>query len=142
MVVVTVSDFRGALPEFNDANAYPDAYIQRFITQAEMYISTQSGRLRDNVRKLAIEYMTAHLITLSATDGTGATKSDSSSAGMTLASASIDSVSVSYQGLIAKDAFEQWIQSTLYGRLYWALLSANNPVGIHYVGTPRAFGIR
>lgn len=142
MVVVTVSDFRTALPEFSSVTTYPDAYIQRFITQAEMYISTQSGRLRDNVRKLAIEYMTAHLITLSATDGAGATKADSASAGMTLASASIDSVSVSYQGLIAKDAFEQWIQSTLYGRLYWALLSANNPVGIHYVGTPRAFGIR
>ena len=142
MVIVTVSDFRGALPEFNDVNAYPDAYIQRFITHAEMFISTQSGRLRDDVRKLAIEYMTAHLITLSATDGTGATKDDSSSAGMTLASSSIDSVSVSFQGLIAKDSFEQWIQSTPYGRLYWALLSANNPVGIHYVGTPRAFGVR
>ena len=141
-VSVSVADLRSAFPEFGSVTKYPNAYIQRFITQAELYISTVSGRIRDDVRVLAIEYMTCHLMTLSAIDGGGNINSDSGSAGGVLASSTIDSVSVSFQGLVAGTAFEQWIQSTPYGKMYWALLQANNPVGVHYVGSPRAFGIR
>ena len=141
-VNVTVSDFRAAFPEFSSTTQYPDAYIQRFITQATMYITNQSGIIRDDVRILAIEYMTAHLITLAAIDGKGNANSDSSTAGGVLTSASIDAVSVSFQAVIAKDAFEQWIQSTPYGKMYWALLSANMPGGIYWCGTPRLAGIR
>lgn len=141
-VNVTVSDFRNALPEFNSTIRFPDAYVQRFITQSTMYISTQSGIIRDDVRVLAIEYMTAHLITLAAIDGLGNDKNDSSTSGGVLTAASIDSVSVSFQAVIAKDAFEQWIQSTPYGKMYWALLSANMPGGIFWVGSPRVAGIR
>ena len=141
-VNVTVSDFRNALPEFNSTIRFPDAYVQRFITQSTMYISTQSGIIRDDVRVLAIEYMTAHLITLASIDGLGNDKNDSSTSGGVLTAASIDSVSVSFQAVIAKDAFEQWIQSTPYGKMYWALLSANMPGGIFWVGSPRVAGIR
>lgn len=141
-VNVTVSDFRTALPEFSSTTQYPDAYIQRFITQATMYISAQSGIIRDDVRVLAIEYMTAHLITLAAIDGQGNVNSNNSNSGGVLTSASIDAVSVAFQAVIAKDAFEQWIQSTPYGKMYWALLSANMPGGIYWCGTPRLYGIR
>lgn len=141
-VSVSVSDLRSAFPEFASVTAYPNAYIQRFITQATMYISTVSRIIRDDVRVLAIEYMACHLMTLSAIDGAGNIKDDNGSAGGVLTNASIDSVSVGYQGVIARDGFEQWIQSTPYGKMYWALLKANTPVGIHYVGSPRVFGIR
>lgn len=140
-VNVTVAEYRLALPEFSDTTKYPNAYIERFITQATMYISTQSGIIRDDVRKLAIEYMVGHLITLSAVDGQGNAQGDGNSGGV-LTSASIESVSVAFQAVIAKDAFEQWIQSTPYGKMYWALLEANTPTGVFWVGSPRIHGIR
>ena len=140
-VNVTVAEFRLALPEFASVTKYPEAYIQRFITQSTMFITNQSGIIRDDVRILAIEYMTAHLITLAAVDGAG-NATDQTNSGGVLTSASIDSVSVAFQAVIAKDAFEQWIQSTPYGKLYWALLSANMPGGIFWVGSPKVFGIR
>lgn len=140
-VEVTVATFRSSLPEFADTTKYPNTYIQRFITQSTMFITTDSGIIKDDVRVLAIEYMTAHLITLAAIDGAGNKVADGNSGGV-LTSASIDSVSVAFQAVIAKDAFEQWIQSTPYGKLYWALLSANMPTGVYWVGTPRLHGIR
>lgn len=140
-VNVTVAEFRLALPEFADTTKYPDAYIQRFITQSTMFITTDSGIIRDDVRVLAIEYMTAHLITLAAIDGAGNKVADGNSGGV-LTSASIESVSVAFQGVIAKNAFEQWIQSTPYGKMYWALLEANTPTGVFWVGSPRIHGIR
>ncbi|MBP5789225.1 MAG: DUF4054 domain-containing protein [Neisseriaceae bacterium] len=140
-VSVTVAELKLAFPEFSDSTKYPDAYVQRFITMATMYISTVSGVIRDNVRVLAIEYMACHLMTLSAVDGAGNAQGDGNAGGI-LASAHIESVSVAFQGVIASDAFEQWIQSTPYGKMLWALLSVNNPTGIYWVGSPRAFGIR
>ena len=140
-VNVTVSEFRLAFPEFGNTTKYPDGYIQRFITMASMFITKDSGRIKDEVRVLALEYMTGHLITLSALDGQGNAQGDGNAGGV-LSSAHIESVSVAYQTAIAKDMFEQWIQSTPYGKMYWALLSANNPAGIFWIGSPRAFGIR
>ena len=141
-VTVTVAELRAAFPEWADTTKYPNSYLQRFLTQATMYISTKNYRIRPDVRVLAIEYMTGHLITLSALDGKGNANSNADTAGSVITSASVDSVSVSMVAPIAKDAFEQWIQSTPYGKAYWALLSANNPTGIFYVGTPRLHGIR
>lgn len=140
-VSVTVSDLRSAFPEFSDTTKYPNGYIERFITMATMYISTVSGVIRDDVRKLAIEYMACHLMTLSAVDGQGNSQGDGNAGGV-LASAHIESVSVAFQTVLAKDSFEQWIQSTPYGKMYWALLSANTPTGVYWIGSPRVFGIR
>lgn len=141
-VNVTAQIFKAAFPEFSCSVKYPDAYVERFLTQSTMFISTDSGVIKDDVRILAIEYLTAHLITLAAIDGQGNANSDSGNSGGVLTSASIDSVSVAFQAVIAKDAFEQWIQSTPYGKLYWALLSANMPAGIYWAGSPRIWGIR
>lgn len=140
-VDVTVNGFRTQFPEF-DATNYPDALITRFITMAEAYCSTTNYRIRPAVRILLIELMMAHLITLSEIDPTThEVKTMGGIAGFEL-SASVDGVSVSKQAPIAKNSFEQWIQSTGYGQQYWALLVANVPTPIHWVGTPRAFGIK
>lgn len=138
-ITVSVQDLRGAFPEFGNETQYPDAYIERFITQATMYISTDNRVLRPDVRKLAIEYMACHLMSLTAQDAAGnATGND----GNIVTSSHIGSVSVSIQAPIARNAFEQWIQSTPYGKAYWALLTANNPTGVFWIGTPRLRGVR
>ena len=142
-VVVTVQDWREAFPEFANAETYPDGYLQRFLTQAQSYISTQNYRLSPQTRILAIELMSSHLLTLSAVDAQGNPISASGGvSGGIIAGATIDGVSVQMVAPIAADAFEQWIQSTPYGKQYWALLTANNPTGVYYLGNPRVWGIR
>lgn len=140
-VNVTVAGFRAAFPEFDAAN-YTDALVQRFLTMATAYISTKNYHIKPAVRELLIELMTAHLITLAEIDPTThEVKSSGSAAGFEV-SATVGGVSVSLQAPIARNAFEQWIQSTGYGQQYWALLVANVPTPVHYIGTPKAFGIR
>ena len=137
-VVITVDKFRKAFPEFT-VEKYPDEFIERFIVMATSFISTRNFRIRPEVRLLAIEYMMAHLISLSAVGGDGST---TGSDGNIIVSSSIGSVSVGIQAPIARNAFEQWIQSTGYGKQYWALMKMNNPTGIFWVGNPSAFGVR
>lgn len=140
-VEVTVAMLKEAFPEFN-VEAYSDAVLNRYILMAEAYCSTRNWRIRPAVRILLIELMAAHLITLAGLDPvTGIVKGSASATGFET-SASVGGVSVSLQAPIARNAFEQWINSTGYGQQYWALLVANVPTPVHYIGTPRAFGIR
>lgn len=141
-VTVNIQDFREAFPEFSDTTRYPDKFLERFLAEATSFISVRNFRIRPDVRVLAIEYMMGHLITLAATDGAGNPNANASDAGTIVTSAHIDSVSVSMMAPIASDAFAQWIQTTAYGRKYWALLTVNNPTGVFWLGSPRAFGIR
>lgn len=140
-VVITLADFRTAFPEF-PATAYPDALCNRFLIMAQSYCSTKNFRIKPETRILLIQLMTAHLITLAKIDPTTHTESGRGEITGFETSASVGGVSVSLQAPISKDAFEQWIQSTGYGQQYWALLCANSPTGVHYVGISRAFGIR
>ena len=139
-VVVSVSDFRNQFSEFKVAD-YPNALVQRFITMAEAYCSVKNFRVKPAVRVLLIELMTAHLITLNNIDPTTHESTGSGSVTGFETSASVGGVSVSLQAPIARNAFEQWINSTGYGQQYWALLVANCPTPVHYVGCP-AWGIR
>lgn len=140
-VVITLTAFREAFPEFS-VSEYPDTLCNRFLTMAQAYCSTVNFRVKPATRILLIQLMTAHLITLAEIDQTThSVKSMGSPTGFET-SANVGGVSVTLQAPIAKDAFEQWINSTGYGQQYWALLSANTPTGVHYIGTPRAFGIR
>lgn len=139
-VVVTVQGFRTQFPEFDVTN-YPDTLVQRFITMAEAYCSTKNFRVKPAVRILLIELMVGHLITLNSIDPTTHESTGSGSITGFETSATVGGVSVSLQAPIAKNAFEQWIQSTGYGQQYWALLVANCPTPVHYVGCP-AWGIR
>lgn len=141
-VIVTISDFRSTFVEFANTTQYPDALVSRFITMAEAYCSTKNFRIKPATRILLIELMTAHLITLNNIDPTTHTATGASSTTGFEASASVDGVSVSRAIPNSKNGFESWIQSTGYGQQYWALLTANNPTGVHYVGVPNVFGIR
>lgn len=139
-VEITVKDFRCKFPEFDLAN-YPDNVLCRYLDMATAYCSTTNFRIRPKVRILLIELMAAHLITLAGIDPISHVATNSSATGFET-SATIDGVSVSKQAPIARNAFEQWINSTGYGQQYWALLVANTPTPIHYVGNPETFGIR
>lgn len=141
-VVVTVGDFRSAFPEFSNTTNYTNALLTRFITMAEAYCSTKNFRVKPETRILLIELMTAHLITLNNIDPTTHESTGSSEGAGFETSASVGGVSVSLQAPVAKNAFQTWINSTGYGQQYWALLVANNPTGVHYIGNPRVFGIR
>lgn len=138
-IELKAKDLREAFPEFANECKYPDGYLNRFLTQATAYISDYDCKLRPQVRLLAIQYMACHLMSLASVDAAG---NSTGADGNIVTSSHVGNVSVSIQAPIARDAFEQWIQSTPYGKAYWALLSANNPTGIFYIGTPRAFGIR
>lgn len=141
-VTITIADFRQAFAEFSNTTTYPDALCTRFLTQAQSYCSTKNFRVKPATRVLLIQLMAAHLITLSEIDPTTHTVSSMGKPTGFETSASVGGVSVSLQAPIVRDAFEQWINSTGYGQQYWALLTANSPTGVHYIGTPRAFGIR
>lgn len=140
-VEITVEDFRCHFPEF-DLAAYPDNVLCRYLHMATAYCSPKNFRIRPAVRILLIELMAAHLITLAGIDPTTHLATSSSGATGFETSATIDGVSVSKQAPIARNAFEQWINSTGYGQQYWAMLVANTPTPIHYVGNPETFGIR
>jgi hypothetical protein len=140
-VEISVEGFRCHFPEFILAT-YSDETVCRYLCQAEAYCSTTNFRIRPKVRVLLIYLMTAHLITLAGINSSNGLATNAGDITGFETSASIDGVSVSKQAPIARNAFEQWINSTGYGQQYWAMLTANVPTPIHYVGNPETFGIR
>lgn len=141
-IILTPAMFREAFPEFEDTNIYPDALLQRYITTAGLYVSKYKYWLKEDVQLLALEYMTAHLITLFNPSQGDQTSVGGTTAGGNVLSASVGQVSVSMQAPIASDAYAQWIQSTAYGKALWALLAAHIPAGMWFPGNPRPWGIR
>lgn len=140
-VVVSVQDFRNAFKEFCNPVQYKDCLLLRFLTQAQAYISRQSFVISDDIRLLLIQLMAAHLITLAEIDPrTGIVKSMTDAAGHEV-SATIDGVSVTREASIAKDGYEQWLQSTGYGQQYLGILQAHS-IGVFFCGNPRAWGIK
>lgn len=138
-VNITVSDFKSAFPEFSSLT---DAVLTRYLTQAQAYCSTTNFRIKPSTRVLAIQLLAGHLITLAKIDPTSGNATGAGSVSGFETSASVGGVSVSLQAPVARNAFETWINSTGYGQQYWALMTAVNPTGVHYVGNPRVFGIR
>lgn len=140
-VIVNIKDFRDSFREFCDPVKYKDCLLDRFLTQAQAYISPQTFVIKDDIRLLLIQLMAAHLITLSEIDPqTGIVTSMGSTAGAEI-SATVGGVSVTKQGQISKDSLEQWLQSTGYGQQYLAILQAHN-LGFYFVGKPFPWGIK
>lgn len=138
-VVVTVKDFKDAFSEFDMLS---DGVVSRFLTMTTAYVSTKNFRIKPSVRILLIELMTGHLITLAKIDPTTGKVGGMGEVTGFETSASVGGVSVSLQAPQSKNALEQWLNSTGYGQQYLALLIANCPTGVHYVGNPRVFSIR
>ena len=142
-VVITVGDIRAAFPEYDNAVKYKDAYIERHIATAEVFISDKNYIIRPEVRKLAIEYMTAHLMYLEnlAADGSFVGWDDSATSGA-VTSSHIGDVSVSLQPPIATEEWELWLEATPYGKMLLALLELQVPKHIYFPGKPNPWGIK
>lgn len=131
VIIITVSDFRSAMPAFSNSTKYPDATIELFIEQAYNYISNKNcGSLRDNARKYALELMAAHLLTIN-----DKIMSGNVSAGGRITSASIDKISVSLEAPQSKNDWNYWLSLTPYGQALLALLASKAPIGIYSGGT-------
>lgn len=129
-ITVTSDDFINDFPEFSSVQI---ATIDSYITQAECYISTEDyGILKANARKLAIELMTAHLLTL-----WKRISEDNQSQATFVSSANIGSVNVSLAPPNNRNQYEFWLNLTIYGTRLWALLSSVTPCGFYVAGSPQ-----
>ena len=62
-MTVSVSDFKTRFPEFSDNTEYPDARVQFFIDDTELYIGTDEPRWGGKY-DTAQTYLAAHLLSL------------------------------------------------------------------------------
>ena len=142
-VDINITEFRQAFPEFSNTTKYPDTYVNRHLSVAQLYISNQNFFLRPNVRKLAIQYMAAHLIFLETTDNNGNFIGWSDAAtGGAITSSHIGDVSVTLHPPVATEEWELWLESTPYGKMLLALLQLQRPAFIYKTGRPNPWGIK
>jgi len=142
-VVITVQEFREGFPEYSDTVKYKDVYIERHIATAEIFISDKNYIIRPAVRKLAIEYMTAHLIYLENLDANGnfVGWNESATSGA-VTSSHIGDVSVSLQPPVATKEWELWLEATPYGKMLLSLLELQVPKHLYFPGKPNPWGIK
>jgi len=130
-VVLSVGVFREDFDAFADVQKYSDAKIGKFIDRAYKYCSNKVRFvLSDCERLLAIELMTAHLLTLNdmIENGGNATLGQ-------IGSSTIGSVSVSLVAPLNKNALQYWLNLTGYGKDYLALLASHAPMGFYAGGS-------
>lgn len=126
-ITLTVEEFLQDFPEFVNKEVN---VLNSFITQAGCYVSTNNvGVLRNDCRKLAIELMVGHLVTIQDRMNNGQTATGQ------VASTSIDAVSVSLVAPPNKDQYEYWLNLTPYGQRLLALYMAKAPAGLYMVGS-------
>ena len=126
-VVLDLTSFRERFTAFSDETTYPDATIQTTWDTATIYVSNVANDcFTSDKLELALQQMTAHLLTLqdSIKDG-----------GMTgtVTSSTIDKVSVTLLAPTNYTEFEFWLNQTPYGQQLLALLSTVCAGGF-YVG--------
>lgn len=127
-VTLTVAQFRADFPEFADETKHTEPALTNILHRALGFVSRQNSTyLRDDKRILAIEYMAAHLKTLSDKAVAG------SSSGGLVGSSSVGDVSVTLIPPPIKKQFDYWCNQTIYGQSYLALLQTRAPAGM-YVG--------
>lgn len=142
MTIITYDDayFREVFPQFVSTVTYPEARIQINWDMAINFISDENGgaycgRMNLNQQKLAINYMTAHLLALSTLVTSGQTPG-------VLQGATIDKISVTYMPPPVKDEWRWWLSQTPYGQQLLALLSTLAVGGFYYGGSPELAAFR
>lgn len=129
VIDLTTDQFRCDFCEFSDFEKYKESLLSSYIKRAYSYISNKvSGVLSEEDRTLALELMTAHLLTLRS-------KILSNTATGQIASTSIDAISVSLVAPVNKNAWQYWLNSTPYGQQLLALLQAHAPAGLYFGGS-------
>lgn len=129
-ISVTPADFIADFPEFASTTTN---LITQFLIQAKCYVSDEDyGILNGDARKLAIELMTAHLLTLN-----DRIVNDQQSQAAVVANASIHDVTVSLTPPPSTNQYEFWLNLTIYGTRLWALLNAKTACGFYVQGSPQ-----
>lgn len=136
--------FRASLPEFSNTTTFPPALISAFWDVASDFIDANDSPCRilnGSSLALAVNYLAAHLMTLSRRQSSSATGPGSEQGGFET-SASIGEISVSTLAPPARDGWEWWLASTPYGQNLWALLQLKAVGGISIGGLPEREGFR
>ena len=128
--------FRVQFPAFADTALYPDSVLLVYWDMAVCYISDEScgcGMLQGSCRRLALNLMLAHLLTLAAQAAGGSG---------VVVSASIAAVSVDFLAPMEGNSWHYWLNLSSYGRQLLALLSISAAGGAYIGGRPElsAFG--
>lgn len=133
-ILFNATTFRELFPAFSDADTYPTIKLQLYWDTATAYINDVNGGcyvggMTLAQQTLALNYMTAHLLALSALIAAGSTPGIETSA-------TIDKISVTIQPPPARDSWQYWLQTTPYGAQLLALLQVAAVGGFYYGGFP------
>ena len=132
-----VTLFREQFPAFASVATFPDARLQMYWDNATCYVSDVGnyGWLQGRCRRLAINYMTAHLTALSVLIAAGQTP------GLVQNSA-IDKISVGLTPPPLKNQWQWWLSTTPYGQELLALLQTRSTGGWYIGGRPELAAFR
>lgn len=135
MAVITFDSaaFRIQCPVYSDPTNYPDATLQDYWDMAINFVSDEDyGYLTGGARRMAINYMLAHLLYITALILDGTTPG-------TVINSTVDRTSVALQAPKERSSFMFWMNQSPYGVALLALLRVN-AVGGYLVGSsnPRA----
>jgi ABC-type dipeptide/oligopeptide/nickel transport system permease subunit len=118
LIPFDVTAFRALFSPAFDANPpFSDAYLQAWAAVSTSYISNNArcNGMSAAQTALAINLMTAHLVTTAQIAAAGGTTAIE-------LSATIDKISVSNQQMPAPNQWQYWLQTTPYGQQLLALL--------------------
>jgi len=128
------ANFRALFPAFSNITQYPSTLLSLLWNNATSYLNNQIqcgwyNGLNINQQTLALNYMAAHLVALSAQISSG-------SQGGIVTSATIDKISVAIQPPPETNQWQWWLNQTPYGQQLLALLQIAAAGGFFYNGAP------
>lgn len=135
--------FRAMFPEFADSTKYPAPMISLYWDLATTFISVSGcpcNMLSGKQLTAALNYMTAHLLTLALRQA-NETNPEDGTGGIEL-SASIDKVSVTMMAPPADNMWRFWLAQTPYGQALLALLAMVSVGGFSVGGLPERTAYR
>lgn len=127
-IVLDIAKFRERFTAFSDDELFPDALITTTWDTATIYVSDQtSDCFPANKLELAIQQMTAHLLTVNDAIANGGQTG-------TVLSSTIGAVSITIASPKNSDEFEFWLNQTPYGQQFLALLNTVCVGGFYFGG--------
>jgi hypothetical protein len=140
------ANFRTLFAAFSNDTIYPTVALQMYWTVGSDYISTNDSpcnNLNGASLQLALDLMCAHLTTLFTKDNNNVQEGeDPGQPNLITTSASIGAVSVSDLPPPIKDAWDYWLNSTMYGQQLLALLQVKAVGGFYVGGLPERESFR
>jgi hypothetical protein len=135
ILVLNLTYFRTAFPEFGNENAFPNTTIQQFWDWATTYISDHNfGVLRNKSRQHALNLMTAHLLQIRVIGSQGDVPG-------IVTEAHVGEVDVKLEPPPLPNQWQFWLGTTIYGQELLALLQVKSAGGFYSGGSPVRFSL-